>query len=303
MHAASIVAAYKAAAGDNKAQQAAVYAGLLNVACANGATADNVRAVGADIRRIVTAAMRQAAGLPAQKQKGEKGAPDFSTASVYAKLIADAMELQAGPHGTDYALAVDKIAGDNVALIVDSAHDIPLQFMATKSAQSRVNQAVADSLEKEFQTMARDLLGYDAEMSDADRIAQLEQAVASQRHRIAELTAAGDPGASLTIARAERDAARAATLKADDAARAAGLQIDKLRAELVATQAAVTGAPAAAIELARAERDALAAERDALAAELAAARQAIAERDARAAELAETIARQRAQLLAGAAAE
>lgn len=303
MHAAGIVAAYKAAAGDNKAQQAAVYSGLLNVACANGATADNVRAVGADIRRMVTAAMRQAAGLPAQKATGEKGAPDFSTASVYAKLLADSMELQNGPHGTDYALAVEKAAGANPALIVDSAHDIPLQFMATKSAQSRVNQAVADSLATEFDRMARDLLGYDAEMSATDRIAQLESAVSSQRQRITELTAAGDPGASLTIARAERDAARAATLKADDAARAASLQIDKLRAELAATQAAVTGAPAVAIELVRADRDALAAERDALAAELAAARQAISERDALAAERDATIARQRAQLLAGAAAE
>lgn len=92
---AAVVAAAKAAAQANKGMQSALFVGFLSLA-AQGFTQQTIRATGAAIRRDVTRTMRVQSGFSAVRAKGtkESGAPDFSTASVYAGTVAAMLDAQ-----------------------------------------------------------------------------------------------------------------------------------------------------------------------------------------------------------------
>jgi hypothetical protein len=85
-----VVQEAKRAADARKGMQESLFSGFLALA-ATGASITEIRQAGAIIREDVRRVMREAAGLPAVKAKGakESKAPDFSTASVYAKLVSD----------------------------------------------------------------------------------------------------------------------------------------------------------------------------------------------------------------------
>ena len=88
----TVVAAAKAAKAAQSSAQDSLFAGFLALA-GTGADGIVVRATGAAIRESIRRVMRVAAGYTPVKAKGSKesGAPDFSTASVYAGVVADVM--------------------------------------------------------------------------------------------------------------------------------------------------------------------------------------------------------------------
>jgi hypothetical protein len=200
---AAVVASFKRAQALNKGQNASLFEGFLTLA-GEGAEPDAVRKVGANIRVAVTAAMREAAHLPAKRTKDEKGAPDFSTASVYAGIVADALEAHA-KDADEWRAAQDFIisqAGDAGLPVHDESG-----LIATKGGLQRAVKRFAtqraDRMEATYPAL-KQVLG-DAE---ARTLEQLEQDNAAMRARIADLLRAGTPGQSVEVARRERDAAR-----------------------------------------------------------------------------------------------
>lgn len=128
---ATVVQAFKAAQAANKGQNASLFEAFLALV-AEGATGHTVRKVGANIRASVTAAMRAAAHLPATKGKAEKGAPDFSTASVYAGIVADALEVKRDEPDA-WRMACEAVDGGEVRIAVHAASGL----FASKGALSR----------------------------------------------------------------------------------------------------------------------------------------------------------------------
>lgn len=129
---ATVIVGFKAAQAANKGQNASLFSGLLDLA-GQGATPYTVRKVGANIRQSVTAELRKAAGLPAVKAKGEKGGPDFSTASVYAGIVADALDARRDDPDT-WATAMDEIV--NATETPAPVHEAS-GLVATKGALQR----------------------------------------------------------------------------------------------------------------------------------------------------------------------
>lgn len=133
-----VVQSFKAAQAANKGQNASLFEAFLALV-ADGATGHTVRKVGANIRASVTAAMRAAAHLPATKGKSEKGAPDFSTASVYAGIVADALEAKRDEPEAWRMACADVDAGE-VRIAVHAASGL----FASKGALSRTVAKCSD---------------------------------------------------------------------------------------------------------------------------------------------------------------
>lgn len=159
-----------------------------------GAAPDQVRAAGAGVRKAVARLLRVAAGFPADKAKGSKesGAPDYSTASVYASVIAGCMEAMRDDRNT-FDAACAACTPDNGILELDDETGIP----ATKGAAARV---LKDYQERRAAALAASLPAlqslYTAETRDSalarvtvERDALAEQ-VAALRKEVAALLGA-----------------------------------------------------------------------------------------------------------------
>lgn len=226
----TIVAAAKAAAADKKGMQASLYAGFLQLA-GNGATPAIIRAAGASIRQSVTRIMRVNAGFAAVKAKGAKetGAPDFSTASVYAGTVAGMLE----------AMRDNASAWDNAVAAVDSGETpLPVHeasgLFASVSAGKRALAKYAELCDAEIAHQFPALMYQDPSQVAARDVATLEAQNASLRQQVASMLAAGDVGQSLKTARAERDAAMSEALTLSERLRAAELEVQRLSEALAA---------------------------------------------------------------------
>lgn len=227
-HVSAIVAAAKQAAAEKKGMQASLFSGFLQLA-EQGCDPAAVRASGAAVRKAVTRIMRAQAGFPADKKKGSKesGAPDFSTASVYAGIVADCLA----------ASRDNRNAWDAAFLAVKDATETPPAehacglfeaVNANKRALAKYAELCAAEMEQRYPALSHQ----DPSAVGARTVEELERENASLRSWQAEhlQSGSGDAAAMLAIARKERDAANESAIAAQEVARRQAAELEELRA-------------------------------------------------------------------------
>lgn len=140
---ATIVQSAKDWANQRKGMQESLFLGFLTLA-ATGASIDKIRDAGAVIRERVRRDLRQRAGFPEVKPRGAKetGAPDFSTASVYAKLTVDMIEARRA-NVNAWQAALVKINSGDKPLTVHEDSGFPATVGAARRAIAAYGELVA----------------------------------------------------------------------------------------------------------------------------------------------------------------
>jgi hypothetical protein len=178
----AIVVAAKRAAADKRGMQSALYAGFLTLA-GMGAGGAVIRKAGANLRASITRVMRVNAGFPAVKPKGAKedGAPDFSTASVYAGTVAGMLAARA-ENPNAWQAAVDAIDSGETPLPWHDAANLPLSVSAGKRMLAKYEELTGAELEHQFPALHVSVVSPD--VPDVDILAT---ALHSARREIDEL--------------------------------------------------------------------------------------------------------------------
>lgn len=225
-HVATVVESFKAARAANKSESDSLFAGFLSLCAAlvnagqpPADVADTLRATGNAISAEVGGILRVRAGFTRTKLKGakESGAPSFSTAKVYAGIVARCIEAKAADADT-YLAAFDKI--ENAKEAPEALHEASGLF-ASKNACSRLVKEYEEMRAAKLAHQTPALNGMDDAHLQAPTREELEAQLAAAREEVRQYRMAGDPHGSLTAARAERDAARADVIRLTDEARAA----------------------------------------------------------------------------------
>jgi hypothetical protein len=208
----AIVKGAKDAAAAKQSMGQALFSGFLALV-EQGADGATVQRAGADVRRQVAQVMRVQAGFPAVKAKGskEKGAPDFSTASVYANVVAECIAAQKDDSAL-WAAAFEA----TVKATDTPPEEHPCGLFATVNANKRAiadyRERVAAKLDHLFPAKVTDAPQGNADLTA--RIAELtRERDALKAYREANLQP-GDAAEMYSIARAERDAATEALITA-----------------------------------------------------------------------------------------
>lgn len=236
----TVILAAKDAAAASKSQSAGLFSGFLTLS-AKGCGPAAVRRAGTIIRANVTQSMRVARGLSAVKKKGSKesGAPDFSTASVYAGIVADLLTLQAADPDT-LATALSDVDSGEVPIAMHDESGFP----ATKSACQRVLKRAGEIEEARVSHQFPALSLATADTPTDGIIARLERDLSAARAQVATMLEHGDAAGSLAAARAERDSMLDDVIARDAAIAALTAERDALSAALAAAQTALADAAA-----------------------------------------------------------
>ena len=246
-HVATVVEEFKAARSANKSESDSLFSGFLSL-CASlvnagqppADVADTLRATGNAISAEVGGILRVRAGFTRTKLKGakESGAPSFSTAKVYAGIVARCIEAQAADADT-YNAAFDKV--ENALNSPEALHEASGLF-ASKNACARLVREYEEMRAAKLAHQTPALNGMDDAHLQAPTREELEAQLAAAREEVRQYRMAGDPHGSLTAARAERDAARADVIRLTDEARAARAEASALAQQVADLQAMLAAA-------------------------------------------------------------
>lgn len=197
---ADVINAFNAARAASKDESASLFSALLTLV-SSGSDAHSVALFASKVRQAVREELRESQGFPRIKAKGSKesGAPDYSTASVYGKVIADCLFYRSDIGEDTFNILINDVADatDVPALL----HECGL--FETVSANKRL---VAECVNYVNQRTITRNPEFHKELTVSD-VALLEQENANLRAQLADMVKAGDPKGSLKAARAERDQA------------------------------------------------------------------------------------------------
>lgn len=235
---ATIVAVAKQAVAAKKGAEFGIFKGFLQLA-ADGVSGEDIQGAASRLRREVAGHMRVAMKMSRYKEKGvkEEKAPDYSTPSVYGKLLADLLEFRtAHPALAEQGYNAILTAKD----VPPPEHEASGMFEAVGANRRWLEKCKELRLEEKARLMPSLYAMADGVTGNADKaaveLAEQVKALTVERDALAERVKAslqpGDAAQAVATAREEREAVRRELFGANDALTTAQAVIARQLAEL-----------------------------------------------------------------------